>query len=72
MESKHDVQFGIMINKIEKLEATQATILQQQATIMDELSLYKHFIMFVKAVGYTLAAVLAFKFGSIKDIWGGK
>lgn len=71
-EGRRDVQFGIMMNKIEKLEETQSTIMEQQAAIMDELSLYKHFIMFVKALGYTIAAVLAFKFGSIKDFWGGK
>lgn len=34
-----------------------------------ELSLYKTMIKFFKAVGLTLAAILAFKFGDIKGIW---
>ena len=72
MESKRDVQWGIVINKIENLEKIQADMRTQQQQILEQLSLYKHGIMFVKCVGYTIAAVLAFKFGNIKDIWGGE
>lgn len=68
-DARRDVQFGIMLNKIEKLEETQSTILAQQIKIMDELSLYKHMIMFIKCCAYTGAAILALKFGDVKSIW---
>jgi len=64
-----DVQFGIMLNKIENLEEVQNKILTQQAKIMEELSLYKHFILFIKCLCASAAAILALKFGDVKSIW---
>ncbi len=69
-ETRNDIQWGIVLNKIENLEETQVAILAQQTKIMDELSLYKHFIMFVKCLAYTGVAIVAFKFGDLKSIWG--
>ena len=50
-----DTKWGKLENRLDKIEA--------------EISLYKYAIKFTKAVGLTLAAVLAFKFGDIKGFW---
>jgi len=45
------------------------SIEQSLRDIRDQLSLYKHLVLFVKALGLTLLFIIAFKFGDIKELW---
>lgn len=38
--------------------------------IKDELSLYKHFIFFLKLLGYSTIAIATLKFGDLAKLWG--
>lgn len=53
--SEEDKKWTAMDKRLDKIEA--------------EISIYKFAIKFTKAVGLTIAAVLAFKFGDIKGFW---
>jgi len=62
--------------RVATLETTQVAIkdsLEAQTKVLkeirDELSLYKTIMKLVRAVGLTLAFILAFKFGDIKGLW---
>lgn len=55
-------------------QRTEAKEVEQRMVLLlsevrDELNVYKTFIKFVKALGWTIAFVLAFKFGDISDLW---
>lgn len=54
-------------NEEEKLEKLHDKI----DKALEQLSLYRFAISFIKVLGYSLVALLAFKFGDIKALWKG-
>ena len=41
----------------------------EMKAMRDELSLYKHFVVFMKALGLMIICVATLKFGDVIDIW---
>lgn len=55
-------------NRKDLLE-TKESLSAQIQSMKDELNVYKTIIKVVKAIGMTVAFVLAFKFGDIEQLW---
>jgi uncharacterized membrane protein YjjP (DUF1212 family) len=75
-----DQQIGYLTAKVEGLESLLKNHIENEESkleavhtkldkALEQLSLYRFMLMFLKTVGYTLLFVLAFKFGDIKSLW---
>lgn len=71
--NSHLVEFKVFQSKVdgymERDAETNKEILKQIKTLQNQVSLARHFLLFVKLTGYTIIFMLAFKFGDIKTIW---
>lgn len=74
-----DEEFGYIKGKIEQLEdktGTQQTQLNSIETKLDDLSgqlsMYRHFVIWVRYVGVVGITLLTIKLGDIKMWWNGE
>lgn len=66
-QMEHLTQMFIKHAEVES-ERTEE-IMEKLQVMRDELNMYKTAIRVVKALGWTAAFILAFKFGEIGDLW---
>lgn len=71
--TEHQVEFNVFKSKVENFMVEDKEIheklLSKLDTLHNQVSLARHFLLFLKALGYTLIFLLAFKFGDIKTLW---
>ena len=75
-----DEQLGYLTAKVEalfdKMEEYRANDVEAHKgidvalkDIREQLSLYRHVVLTLKAIAWTLVFIVAFKFGDIKELW---
>lgn len=71
-----DAQIGYLTGRIEGIEErleqhmdAQTKIGAQLSRIEEQLSMYRHLTFFIRSLALITAAVVAFKWGVVRDIW---
>lgn len=67
--SSDDKILGNLCARVSNLEVQSTKIVETQALILEQISLYRGMIKGIKLFGAVLLAVLAFKFGDIAKLW---
>jgi hypothetical protein len=49
--------------------AFKEKIISSLEKLQNEMSLAKHFLLFIRLLGYTIALLIALKFGDVKTLW---
>lgn len=76
--SSRDEEFGYIKGQIESLEERVKELDDEQGEIREDiqqinqqLTLYRHIIMFIRTALWIGVAIMTLKFGDIPDIWRG-
>jgi len=58
--------------KVDKQDGHLDEISTKLDSVTEQLTYYRHIIVFIRSIFWIGAAIVTLKFGDIKDIWGGK
>lgn len=68
-EQRRDIEIGKLSADVDQIKDQMQCIDLKLDKALQQLSMYKNFIMLLKFTGYAAVAILSFKLGDVAEIW---